>query len=70
MPVDTTLGFYRLKEVQQIVPLCRTDWYDGIKEGKFPAPIKLGARAVGWRKQDIHDLVARLERGEVQHAAQ
>lgn len=43
----------RIKQVQRRVPLGRSTIYAMIARGEFPEPIKLGARAVGWRESDI-----------------
>lgn len=43
----------RLPSVQAITALSRSSIYDGISKGTFPKPIKLSARAVGWRTSDI-----------------
>lgn len=39
------------------IPVSRSTWYAGIKSGRYPKPIKLGARAVAWRASDIAELV-------------
>lgn len=52
----------RLPKVLERTGLARTTIYDGIKAGTFPAPIKLGLRAVGWVEADIDAWVsARME---------
>ncbi len=33
--------------------LSRSQMYAKIRDGSFPAPISLGARAVGWLESDI-----------------
>ncbi len=43
----------RLPEVKSRTGLSRSTIYLRIKEGKFPAPISLGMRAVGWLEFDI-----------------
>jgi prophage regulatory protein len=43
----------RLPEVMQTTGLGRTQLYNLINEGRFPRPVKLSARAVGWRESDI-----------------
>ena len=43
----------RRKEVEEITGLSRSSIYLRIQRGTFPAPIKLGARAVGWLEQEI-----------------
>lgn len=45
--------FIRLPEVLTRVGLSRSAVYAMIKEGSFPAPIKLTARAAGWIEKDI-----------------
>jgi len=43
-------------------PVCRTTWWRWIKEGKAPAPIRLGTRIVAWRKSDLAAWQASLSR--------
>lgn len=40
-----------------ILPVSRTTWYQGIKDGRFPKPVKLSARIAAWRVEDIRALV-------------
>lgn len=47
------LAILRRKHVEFATGLARSTIYDRIKEGTFPAPVKLGARSVGWRRGDI-----------------
>jgi len=35
--------------------------YDLMKEGLFPKPVKIGKRAVGWRKSDLDAWLDGLE---------
>lgn len=44
---------YRLSSVKVRTGLSRSTIYSKIKDGTFPAPIPLGARAVGWLSRDI-----------------
>ena len=43
----------RWPEVHAKVGYCRTNIYYLVKSGDFPAPIKLGARAVGWLECEV-----------------
>lgn len=43
----------RLPTVKSRVALGRSSIYAAIKKGTFPAPIKLGERAVGWLSSDV-----------------
>jgi predicted DNA-binding transcriptional regulator AlpA len=56
----TEIVLLRLPQVLSIIPVARSTWWGGIKAGKFPRPIKLGARSVAWRAMDIQALVERL----------
>ncbi|MES2192171.1 MAG: AlpA family phage regulatory protein [Pseudomonadota bacterium] len=38
----------RLKDVIAMVSLSKSSIYAGVADGTFPAPIRLGRRAVGW----------------------
>jgi len=52
------VGFIRIKQVFAVFPVSRTAWYEGIKEGRFPAPVKLSERTAAWRVSDIRALLA------------
>lgn len=43
----------RRPAVEEKVKLCRSTIYSMIKEGKFPRPIKLGPRSVGWISAEV-----------------
>ena len=45
----------RVDEVLTTTGLCRTMLYKLIREGTFPCQVCLGARAVGWRKDQVDD---------------
>ena len=43
----------RRRQVEQLVQLSRSTIYANVKAGTFPAPIRIGARAVAWRLSDL-----------------
>jgi prophage regulatory protein len=43
----------RLKDVQRRVALSRSAIYSRRADSDFPAPIKLGPRAIGWLQSDV-----------------
>jgi prophage regulatory protein len=45
--------FYRRREVEQLTGLPTSTLYDEMRQGRFPKPIKLGARTVAWLESDI-----------------
>jgi prophage regulatory protein len=52
-PID---GFLRLKQVLQLIPIGKSTWWEGVRLGKFPAPVKLSERVTVWRESDIRAL--------------
>ncbi len=48
----------RLAEVLDRVGYRKSSIYALAREGKFPAPVRLGARAVAWRESDIAAWIA------------
>jgi len=51
----------RWPEVQRRVGICRSHAHSLVTQGKFPRPIKLGARASGWLEKEINEwLVQRI----------
>ena len=45
----------RLPEVKRSTGLSRSTIYLRIAEGKFPKPVSLGGRAVGWLEVEIQE---------------
>lgn len=50
-------GFIRLSTILTLIPVGKTTWWAGVKSGRFPKPIKLGARITAWRVEDIQALI-------------
>ena len=50
----------RLPQVLKIIPISKSAWWQGCKDGRYPKPIKLGPRTTVWRSTDISTLVRRL----------
>ncbi|WP_080421356.1 helix-turn-helix transcriptional regulator [Burkholderia ubonensis] len=48
----------RLLGVLDVVGMSKSSWYDWVRRGLAPAPVKLGPRAVGWRAADIEAWLA------------
>lgn len=50
-------GFLRINEVLKYYPVGKSTWWQGVKDGKFPAPVKLSPRCTAWRAEDIRALI-------------
>lgn len=46
--------------ITPILPISRASWYQGISEGRYPKPLKIGLRSVAWRRSDIIDLLKEI----------
>jgi len=53
-------GFARLPQVLHVLGIGKTIFWEGIKTGRFPAPIKLGPRTSVWKVEDIRNLISRI----------
>jgi predicted DNA-binding transcriptional regulator AlpA len=47
------VSFLRLPEVKAVTGLSKTSLYALIKERSFPAPVRLGPRAVAWVRSEV-----------------
>lgn len=64
----STLGYLRLNQIigdkkqniPPIIPVGRTTWFRGVKDGLYPQPIKLSKRTIAWRAEEIQKLVEDL----------
>ena len=66
-----TTGFVRLSQIvgnpkavppiPAIYPVGRSTWWNGVKSGRFPPPIKLGPKTTAWRVEDIRKLIEQPE---------
>ena len=41
------------------IPVSRSTWWQGVKDGRFPRPVKLGPKTTAWRWTDIRALAER-----------
>ena len=56
-PTLPEAGFIRLPQVLSLIPISRSAWWDGIRQGKYPQGIKLGTKTTVWRVEDIRALI-------------
>ncbi len=52
------LTILRRKRVEARTGLSRSTIYERIKTGTFPAPVSIGARAVGWLESEVDSWLA------------
>ncbi|PIZ31871.1 MAG: transcriptional regulator [Alphaproteobacteria bacterium CG_4_10_14_0_8_um_filter_53_9] len=54
-------GYIRLPAILKVFPIGRSTWWLGVRQGRFPAPVKLGPRTTAWRVEDIRSLLAKYD---------
>lgn len=47
-----------------IIPVGKSTWWNGVKIGRFPKPVKLGERTTAWKVEDIKALIASFSDGQ------
>jgi len=67
-------GFLRIKQIlgdknqfppiQPIFPVSKSNWWAGVKDGRYPKPVKLGPRTTAWRISDIKKLLDSVGEGQ------
>ncbi len=66
-------GFLRLRQIigdpnsnppiPPLIPVKKSCWWQGVRDGRFPNSIKLGPRITVWRVEDIRDLIVNAKVG-------
>lgn len=46
-------GYLRLPDVLKLIPVSKSTFWEGIKTGRYPKPVKLSERVTAWRVSDI-----------------
>lgn len=61
----TETGYLRLPQIigdakrgiPAIIPISKSAWWAGVRDGRYPASVKLGPRTTAWRVEDIRRLI-------------
>ncbi len=43
--------------IPALIPISKPTWWRGVKEGRYPKPVKLSANTTAWRVEDIRALI-------------
>lgn len=52
-----TEGLMRIEQVLKLIPISKSSWWKGVKEGVYPQPIKIKDGVTAWRNSDILQLI-------------
>lgn len=61
IPENIEEALLRLDQVLLLIPISRSTLYGLIKDGRFPAPTKLGSRTSVWKGSDIKKIIINAE---------
>lgn len=60
-------GFLRLKQIigdpkaeppiPPLIPVSKSTWWEGVKDKRYPSPVKLSPRCTAWKVEDIRALI-------------
>jgi len=63
-------GFLRLPQIigdpktdpptPALFPVSKSTWWSGVRDGRYPKPVKLSIRCTAWRIEDIRALIEGL----------
>jgi len=53
----------RLPQILKLIPVSRSTWWNGVRTGRFPRPVKLSERTTCWRASDILALIEKAGSG-------
>lgn len=47
----------KIGDCLKIIPVARSTWWAGVKDGRFPKPVKIGKNTF-WRYSDLMNIVS------------
>lgn len=56
-PVLPREGFVRLKQILKVLPISHTQLWRMVKDGRFPAPIKLSPQVTVWEANAVRKYI-------------
>ena len=64
-------GYLRLSQIvgdkkagiAAIIPVSKSTWWQGVKSGRYPQPVKLSERCTAWRVEDVLALIDQTASG-------
>lgn len=60
LPTAPTVSLLRKPQVLARLGIPKSSWDRGVRQGRYPKPIKIGVRAVAWTSTSIDSLIESL----------
>jgi prophage regulatory protein len=64
---DVTVLVVRMSRLVDMIGLSRSTIWKLLSEDKFPTPIRLGPRSIGWRIKDVEEWIQGREQLKTKH---
>jgi prophage regulatory protein len=61
-PTDALVRIGKIVGPNGIIPVSRSSFYQGIRDGIYPKPVRLGKRTSAWRMSDLMRVVKKEAR--------
>ena len=65
LPTKENDRLLRINQVLERIPVSRSGWMQGVREGRYPAAIRLSPRVTVWREADIIAMIEQFGQNEV-----
>lgn len=59
------IGFIRLPQVLKLIPVSKSNWWAGVKSGRYPKSIKLANGITAWDVNEIRAYIETLKNNRV-----
>jgi prophage regulatory protein len=50
-------AFLRVSDVLRLIPISKSTWWSGVRQGRYPTPVKLGPGITAWRADEIRNFI-------------
>lgn len=60
LPTDSSFALMKLPQVLAHMQVSRSSWLEGVRTGRYPAPVRLSERRVAWRISDLKAFIDSL----------
>lgn len=51
--------------IRGLYPVSRSTWWNGVRSGRYPQPVRIGERCTAWRAEDIKNLIESAQGAKV-----
>jgi prophage regulatory protein len=55
------IGFIRLPQVLELIPVSKSNWWAGVKSGRYPKSVKLANGITAWDVNDIRTYIQAMK---------